>query len=351
MKGLVIGDYLLPTDILEGFFHGDGMEEYISSYDKLDFVVKTRADIRNVWRQLELNGPSGVPCPEDMPAMIEDADVLVVHICPVCKEVIQRAKNLKLIVSARGGLENIDLEEATRRGIPVIHTPHHNSNAVAEYTVGMMLAETRNIARSHLALREGKWREFYPNSGFIPELTELKIGIVGFGQNGQLVCEKLRSFDTTILVSDPFVPDDVIRRAGFRPMKLEDLIREADIISLHVRLTKQTEKMIGEKEFALMKKTAYLINTARSGLVDTDALIRTLKDNAIQGAAVDVFDAEPLPADSELIRLDNLTLSNHRAGDTRASYWNAPNLMRKQALKLLRGETPGFVANRQVLRK
>ncbi len=162
-----------------------------------------------------------------------------------------------------------------------------------------MLAETRNIARSHLALREGKWREFYPNSGFIPELTELKIGIVGFGQNGQLVCEKLRSFDTTILVSDPFVPDDVIRRAGFRPMKLEDLIREADIISLHVRLTKQTEKMIGEKEFALMKKTAYLINTARSGLVDTQALIGALKNNAIQGAAVDVFDAEPLPADSE----------------------------------------------------
>lgn len=351
MKGLVIGDYLLPTEILEGFFHGDGIEAYIDSYEKLDFVVKTRADIRNVWRQLELNGPSGVPCPEAMPEMVEDVEVLVVHICPVSRETIQRAKKLKLIVSARGGLENIDMAEATKRGIPVIHTPHHNSNAVAEYTVGMMLAETRNIARSHLALREGKWQEFYPNSIFIPELTELKIGIVGFGQNGQLVCEKLKSFDTTILVSDPFVSDETVREAGFIPMGLDALLQEADIISLHVRLTKQTEKMIGEKEFSQMKKSAYLINTARSGLVDTQAMIEALKTKAIQGAAIDVFDQEPLPADSELTKLDNLTVTNHRAGDTRASYWNAPNLMRKQALQFFGGETPKFVANRGVLEK
>lgn len=351
MKGLVIGDYLLPTEVLEGFFHGDGIEQYVTSYEKLDFVVNTRAEIRNVWRQLELHGPSGVPCPPAMPHMVEDVEVLVVHICPVSKEIIQRAKNLKLIVSARGGLENIDLEEATRRSIPVIHTPNHNANAVAEYTVGMMLAETRNIARSYMALRSGTWQEFYPNSSFIPELTELKIGIVGFGQNGQLVCEKLKSFDTTILVSDPFVPDETIRQAGFIPMKLEDLLREADIISLHVRLTKQTEKMIGEAQFALMKNTAYLINTARSGLVDTQAMINALKNKAIQGAAIDVFDAEPLPAGSELTQLDNLTITNHRAGDTRASYWNAPNLMRRQAVQLFGGQTPRFVANRQVLQK
>ncbi len=349
MKGIVIGDYLLPTEILEGFFYGDGIEQYITSYEKMDFVVKTRAEIRNVWRQLELHGPSGVPHPEALPELIKDAEVLVVHICPVSKNIIQTAKNLKLIVSARGGLENIDVEEATKHGIPVIHTPHHNSNAVAEYTVGMMLAETRNIARSYLALREGKWQEFYPNSSFIPELAELKIGIIGFGQNGRLVCEKLKSFDTTVLVSDPFVSDDVIRSAGFIPMKLEELLKEADIISLHVRLTKQTEKMIGEKEFAMMKKTAYFINAARSGLVDIRAMIEALKSKSIQGAAIDVFDTEPLPADSELIKIDNLTVTNHRAGDTRASYWNAPNLMRKQAMMFFSGKTPKFVANRQVL--
>ena len=351
MKGLVVGDYLIPTEILEKVFNGDGIEKYVDSYEKTDFVVKTRADIRNVWRQLELHGPSGVPYPETLPALIKDAEVIAVHICPISKEVLDMAPNLKLIISARGGLENIDVQEATKRGIPVIHTPNHNSNAVAEYTIGLMLAETRNIARSYMALRQGEWKEFYPNSSFIPELTELKIGIIGFGQNGQLVAEKLRSFDTTILICDPFVPDDVIAKEGFTPMKMDDLLAEADIISLHVRLTPQTEKMIGESEFRKMKKSAYFINTARSGLVDTDAMVKALSGKWIQGAAIDVFDTEPLPAGSPLTKLDNLLPTNHRAGDTRASYWNAPNLMRKQALIYFEGGVPRFTANKQVLQK
>ncbi len=350
MKGVVVGDYLLPTEILERFFHGDGIEQYISSYKKTEFVVKTRADIRNVWRQLEMRGPSGVPYPEDLPTLLHDAEVLVVHICPVGKELMNSAPNLKLIVSGRGGLENIDMEEATRRGIPVIHTPHHNANAVAEYTIGLMLAETRNIARSHLALKQGTWQENYPNSSFIPELAELKIGIIGYGQNGQLVAKKLKSFESNILICDPFVSDEVIKNDGFEPVKLDCLLTEADIISLHVRLTHQTEKMIGENEFKLMKKSSYLINTARSGLIDMNALVQALTSKSIAGAAIDVFDIEPLPADNTYRNIDTLTMTNHRAGDTRASYWNAPNLMRKQAISLFKGEIPRFVANKQALK-
>lgn len=351
MKGVVVGDYLLPTEILEKFFHGDGIEQYITSYEKTDFVVNTRAEIRNVWRQLEMHGPSGVPFPKDLPALVKDAEVLAVHICPVSKELMDAAPNLKLIVSGRGGLENIAMEEASRRGIPVIHTPHHNANAVAEYTIGLMLAETRNIARSYLALKQGTWQEAYPNSAFIPELAELKIGLVGYGQNGQLVANKLRTFDSTILISDPFVPDQVIRDDGFLPVSLQSLLAEADIISLHVRLTAQTAKMIGEKEFEQMKKSAYFINTARSGLVDMNALVQALQSHTIAGAAIDVFDVEPLPADNPFKSLDTLTMTNHRAGDTRASYWNAPNLMRKQAMSYFKGEIPRFVANKQVLQK
>lgn len=351
MKGVVVGDYLLPTEILEKFFHGDGIEQYITSYEKTNFVVKTRAEIRNVWRQLEMHGPSGVPYPEDLPALVKDAEVLVVHICPVSKELMDAAPNLKLIVSGRGGLENIAMDEATRRGIPVIHTPHHNANAVAEYTIGLMLAETRNIARSYLALKQGKWQEAYPNSAFIPELAELKIGIIGYGQNGQLVANKLKAFKPTILVSDPFVPDQVIKDDGFEPVSLDTLLTEADIITLHVRLTPQTAKMIGDKQFKQMKNSAYFINTARSGLVDMDALVRALQTQAICGAAIDVFDVEPLPADNPFKDLDTLTMTNHRAGDTRASYWNAPNLMRKQAIHYFKGEIPRFAANKQVLQK
>ena len=351
MKGVVVGDYLLPTEILEKFFHGEGIEQYITSYVKTDFIVKTRSEIRNVWRQLEKYGPSGVPCPEDLSALVRDAEVLVVHICPVSKELMDKAPKLKLIVSARGGLENIAMQEATRRGIPVIHTPHHNANAVAEYTIGLMLAETRNIARSYLALKQGKWQEAYPNSAFIPELAELKVGIIGYGQNGQMVAAKLKAFESTILVSDPFVSTQVIKDDGFEPVSLDELLVKADIISLHVRLTPQTMKMIGEKQFKQMKRSAYFINTARSGLVDMKALVEALKTQSIGGAAIDVFDVEPLPADNPFKDLDTLTMTNHRAGDTRASYWNAPNLMRKQTMLYFQGKIPRFAANKQIFQK
>jgi D-3-phosphoglycerate dehydrogenase len=240
------------------------------------------------------------------------------------------------------------VNEATQRGILVIHTPNHNAQAVAEYTIGLMLAETRNIARSHYSLKQGTWQEQYPNSSFIPELNELKIGIVGYGQNGQLVAKKLKSFETHILICDPFVSDDVILKDGYEPVNLDTLFAEADIISLHVRLTAQTKSMIGAAEFRKMKPSAYLINTARSGLVDTNAMIMALQENTIKGAAIDVFDAEPLPKDSPLIQLDNLTLTNHRAGDTRNSYWNAPNIMRKELLTFIGGGKPRFLANPKV---
>ncbi|MDK2857600.1 MAG: D-3-phosphoglycerate dehydrogenase / 2-oxoglutarate reductase [Verrucomicrobiota bacterium] len=348
MKGAVVGDYLLPTEISEKIFTGEEIETVVDSSVKTDFVVKTRAEIRNVWRQLEQHGPSGVPYPADLPALVRDAEILVVHICPVNKEILDRAEKLKIILSARGGLENIDIDEATRRKIPVIHAPNHNAQAVAEYTIGLMLAETRNIARSHCALKQGVWQEFYPNSAYIPELNELKIGIIGYGQNGRLVARKLKSFETTIMVCDPFVADEIIIRDGYIPLSLESLLQEADIVSLHVKLTPQNRRMIGPREFAMMKSSTYFINTARSGLVDMEALIHALRAKSIQGAAIDVFDVEPLPEGNPLVELENLTLTNHRAGDTRGSYWNVPDLLRKDLLKYLHGESPQFFANPQV---
>ncbi len=351
MKGVVVGDYLLPTQILAKVFRGDGIETIVEDVSTTDFVVKDRAEIRTVWRLLEQHGPSGLPYPADLPALARDAEVLAVHICPVSKALMDQCPRLKVILSARGGLENIDVAEATRRGIAVIHTPHHNAQAVAEYAIGLMIAETRNIARSYYALKQGTWREAYSNSAYIPELNELKIGIAGYGQTGRLVARKLRAFDAEILVADPFVPADVIERDGFRAVSLDELIVSADIISLHVRLSPKTAGMIGAKEFAAMKPGAYLINTARSGLIDEAALIAALEEKSIGGVALDVFDVEPLPADSPLLKYDRLTLTNHRAGDTRNSYWNAPNLMRAQFLRLHAGARPQFLANPAIMEK
>jgi len=349
MKGVAVGDFLLPTEILARVFQGDGMERLISSVVTTDFVVADRSAIRTVYRLLEENGPSGVPAPRDLAEICEDTGVLAIQICPVSKDTLDRCRDLKLIVSARGGLENIDVKEATRRGIGVINTPHHNAQAVAEYTVGLILAETRNIARSHYELKRGVWRESYSNQSFIPELNELKIGIVGYGVIGSLVADKLRSFRTEVLVADPAVPAEVIEKDGFRPMSLETLLKSADVVTLHVRLSSSTAGMIGHSQIATMKDTAYIINTSRAGLVNMPALLAALRERRIAGAALDVFDMEPIPVDSPLLEIDNLTLSNHRAGDTRNSYWNAPNLMREQMRMFFAGQKPRYLVNPEVL--
>ncbi len=345
MKGLAVGDYLLPVSILAKVFQGDGMEKIVDTVKTTEFTVKDRAEIRTVWRLLEQHGPSGVPLPAGLVDLARDVEVLAVHICPVSKPLMDQCPNLKVILSARGGLENIDVAEATARGIPVIHTPHHNAQAVAEYAIGLMIAETRNIARSHHGLKQGKWIERYPNSAYIPELNELRIGIIGYGQTGRLTAQKLRGFEPDIVVADPFINPEEIRRDGFSPIGMEELIATSDIISLHVRLSAATAGLFGKAQFAAMKTGAYLINTARSGLIDEAAMIGALEESRIGGIALDVFDKEPLPTDSPLLGYEKLTLTNHRAGDTRNSYWNAPNLMREQFLTLHAGEKPRFLAN------
>lgn len=351
MKGLAIGDLLLPTSILVEVFSAEDVRDVVTEVMKIDFISKNRGDIRRTWRNVEKNGPAAEPPPEELDILIKDADILAIHICPVSENMLKNAENLKIIGTARGGVENIDIKAATERGIAVINTPNHNSQAVAEYTIGLMLAETRNIARSHLALKKGEWQEYYSNTEFIPELNGSTIGIAGFGQNGRLVAEKLQSFDVNILVHDPYVPETIIEGAGCHPVDLETLLKESDIVSLHVRLTSETGGMIGEKELRIMKSSSYIINTARAGLIDLESLKKALEEKWITGAALDVYETEPLASDYPLLALDNITVTNHRAGDTRNSYWKAPLIMGKQISKLLKGEVPDFIVNPAVLEK
>ncbi len=350
MIGLAVGDLLCPTDMMVKAFSVEGVRERISRVLTTDFVSKDRADIRRTWRVVEEKGPAAEPAPADLRGLITEADLLAVHICPLSADTLRAARRLKMIATARGGLENIDMKAANELGIPVINTPNHNSQAVAEYTIGLMLAETRNIGRSFMALKTSEgWREYYANTEFIPELNGSTIGLVGFGQTGRLVARKLQSFEARLLVHDPFVDDKTIAETGCAKVELDTLLRESDIISLHVRLTDKTRGMIGEKQLRMMKPSAYLINTARAGLVDLEAFCRALRERWITGAAVDVYEYEPVRPDYPLFALDNVTVTNHRAGDTRNSYWKAPILMGQQFAKLLRGQKPDFLVNPEVL--
>ena len=266
---------------------------------------------------------------------LKDAEVILSHLFTIPREVFEAAPKLRYILSARGGVENIDLKAAHEHGVSVIHCPAHNAIAVAEYAIGLMIAESRNIARADRGLRSGTWIEKYPDSAAIPELRGSNVGIIGFGTIGRLVAERLQVFGAKILVSDPFVPAEAVTAAGCEPVSKEELLRRSDFVTLHGRIGAGDPPIIGEQELREMKPTAVLVNTARAVLVDMEALYTALKEHWIMGAAVDVFPMEPLPKDYKLLTLDNITLTNHRGGDTINSYIKAPELLLQQFDELL----------------
>ena len=180
--------------------------------------------------------------------------MLMVHLCPVPRAIMEAAPKLKYILTNRGGLENVDLEAAHELGIPVLYNPAHNGNAVAELTICLMICETRNVARAHHALKNGEWRESFPNVGRVFELRNKTIGLVGFGTIGRLVSEKLQPFNVRILATDPNVtPDDPdLAKWNVSLVDPDTLFSESDIVSVHARtLTK--ERIIGKHELDLMK--------------------------------------------------------------------------------------------------
>ena len=308
--------------------------------DTVFFGVDDRGEMRAPARRLEREGFSAEEPPEELLDKIADCEAIMVHLCPVDERIFSRAPKLKLVLSNRGGLENIDLKSAAARGIRVLHNPAHNANAVAELTIGLMISETRNLARTHMNLMQGRWVEKYDNYGSVLEIVGRTVGIYGFGNIGRRVARKLSVFDCNVLVSDPFVsPDDPdLRRYGCKFVDKETLLRESDIFSLHVRAE---EVVLTRDDLNKLKPGAYFINTARPHLVDNDALYELLKSKYLMGAAFDVFPVEPITPDERLIKLSNVTLTNHRGGVTENCYADSPGMLLEAAEELLRLEKYG----------
>ena len=307
-----------------------------------EFICKSwkenssKDDFREVIRKIETQGACAFEVEDEITELMKKADVIFVHQCPVSKEVIKEAENLKYILSCRGGVENIDMEAAKEKGVKVINCPAHNAYAVAEYTIGMILNELRNITRSCTALKNGEWREKYQNSETLTELRSQTIGIIGFGTIGRLVIERLKGFHPTILVNDPFADEDKIREEGCEPVTKEELLKRSDVVTIHARINAGDPPIIGKEEFGQMKETAYLINTARAVAVDMKELYHALSEHKIMGAAIDVFPTEPVTKDEPLLKLDNITVTNHQGGATVESYVKAPEMvldMLKQTLE------------------
>ncbi|MGA2774519.1 MAG: phosphoglycerate dehydrogenase [Candidatus Omnitrophota bacterium] len=258
--------------------------------------------------------------PDSLKEAIRDYDALVVRSATkVTKEIIAEAGKLKVIGRAGVGLDNVDLEAATTKGIIVMNTPGGNTISTAEHTMSMILSLSRNIPQANSSTKKGEWKR----SKFMGvELYGKTLGIAGFGRIGSEVAKRALSFGMRVLAFDPFLSREVAQAIGVEVVELKDILESADYITVHTPLTEETKHMISKKEFAAMKKGVRIVNCARGGIIDEVALIAAIKEGKVAGAALDVFEQEPVSPENELLKLENVIVAPHLGASTEEAQVN-----------------------------
>jgi len=247
---------------------------------------------------------------------IDDAEILVTQLAPLSRLMIEQLPQLKLVAVSRGGPVNIDIAAAKEHQIVVVNTPGRNASAVAEFALGAILAETRNIRQSHEGLRKAHWQgDLYRYDKTGRELGELTVGVIGYGNIGKRVVSLLRAFGSRVLVFDPYIQltaDDL--NAGVELASFHQLLDASDVVTMHARVTDETRQMMNTEAFVRMKDDALFVNTARGPLVNYDDLYTALVNGVIGSAMLETFAVEPVPPDYPLLSLPNVTLTPHIAG-------------------------------------
>lgn len=305
--------------------------------------------------------------------LLEDVEVFIVGFEGVSDELLDLTDSLKIIACTRGGPEaNVDIAAATERNIPVLYAPGRNAVSVADFTLGLILSVSRNIAHSHHLLRAGEYTG-EPTSDAVesgeredvtwgagmdspyvhlkgPELTGKTLTIIGMGAIGKRVAERASGFGLECLGYDPFVDADEMAAHGVAEVtNLHEAVATADFVTLHVPVTDQTRGLIGPEEFTLMNDEAFFINTARGALIDQDALLEQLREGGIRGAALDVYDEEPIPEGHPLLELPNVVTTPHLAGAAEEVIERHSEIVVDGVAALLANEVPTHIANPDVL--
>ena len=279
---------------------------------------------------------------EQLKAIIGDYDALIVRSqTKVTAEIIESGEKLKVIGRAGVGIDNIDVDAATRNGIVVVNAPTGNIIAAAEHTIALMLALARNVPQADGQLKSGKWRreEFVGT-----EIRNKTLGIIGLGNVGSEVAKRVQSFEMRVIAHDPFVSKDYARNLKVDLVSLDQLLKEADFITLHVPLTAATKKLIGSKELAKLKPTARIINCARGGLIDEEAIVKAIKAGKLAGAAFDVFDHEPV-TDSPLFKEDNIIVTPHLGASTIEAQTSVAKDIAEEVMVVLQGRFSKYAVN------
>ena len=285
---------------------------------------------------------------------VADADIIVVNMVPIEKDVIESLTNCKLIIRHGVGYDNVDVKELTRRGILLINIPDYCVEEVAEQAVMHIITCARKYLKQQesmkISVKKGEW-DFdvvYP----ISLISYKKLGIIGCGRIGGTVLKLMRGFDMDIHVCDPYLSEEKKRELGIDHEPLERVLKECDIITVHTPLNEETRHMIGREQFQIMKNSAIIINTARGGIVDELALVDACNNEVIAGAALDVYEyREPPKKDSKLLDAKNLNITPHLAWYSVESEWKIRERIVEQIIKFVEGNSPDNIINKTALNR
>ncbi|MDP2949316.1 MAG: C-terminal binding protein [Chloroflexota bacterium] len=280
---------------------------------------------------------------EELTANLGEADVVLVSGAAITRRVIEGLRRCRAIVRYGVGVDNVDLEAAREHGIVVANVVDFCTEEVSNHALLLLLACAKRLLPLDRDVREGHWRRTSLRG--MPTIFGQTLGIIGLGCIGRALARKAQPLGLSLIASDPYVEPEVAEQCGVRLAPLEELLRHSDYVSVNAPLTAETRQLIGARELALMKPTAVLINTARGTLVDEGALVEALRRRRIAGAGLDVFEEEPLPADSPLRQLDNVILTPHTAGVSEASVKLLRAEVGRAAADVLAGRWPRHVAN------
>lgn len=273
------------------------------------------------------------------------ADGMIFHgALPLTREIIEKLDRCKVICRTGVGVDRLDLAAAREHGVTVCNAAGCNSIEVSEQMIGLMIAISRKLVRMNQYVREGRWRrhtaELHAYRGPVSRIAGQTLGIVGLGNVGRQVAPRAQGMKMNVQAVDPYVAPEIAEAMGVKLVSLDELVQTSDVVSLHAPLVDATRKMFGKEQFAAMKKTAYLLNCARGGLVDTDALYEALTTGEIAGAALDVTDPEPMPADHPILALPNVIVTCHTAANSNESYVDCQTHAAREVARVLQGEPP-----------
>jgi glyoxylate reductase len=266
-------------------------------------------------------------------------------------EVMAAAPRLKVISNFAVGFDNVDIPAATKRGIVVTHTPDVLTETVADFTVCLMLAAARRLVEADRYTRDGKWKTWEPLLLAGQDIHHATLGLIGLGRIGAAVARRAQGFGMRVVYYDVVRREDLERSLSITHRSLDDVLRDSDVISVHVPLSEQTRHLIGRAQFALMKNTAVFVNTSRGPVVDQAALTQALASRRIFAAGIDVFEQEPVSPDDPLLKLDNVIVVPHIASASIPTRIRMATLAAENLVAVLQGKRPPNPVNPEVLAK